>query len=498
MNPDVASASTDAHGLERNRTASRLAGPVREFLHLESAGGVVLLVATVASLVVANSPAGGAVHDFWATPVTVFAAGSFELTETLEHWVNSGLMAIFFFAVALEIKRELVDGQLQNRQTAALPAIAALGGVIVPALVYFSLNAGGGGADGWGIPQATDIAFAVGVMALLGSRVSPSLKVFLLTLAIVDDIIAILVIAIFYSDGISPGWLLIAFGLLGMVLGMRLLGVWYVPAYVVVGAFVWLAFLESGVHATIAGVVLGLMTPAKALSPQRVPVTVDPTSSWGTVRETLFEVKETLPVAERLQHIVHPWTAFIVLPVFAFVNAGIPISVPLLKEAASSPVTLGIILGLVIGKPVGIVAATWIAVRTGVGVLPTQATWRSIVGVGALAGIGFTVSLFVAGLAFDDAALVDNAKVGVLTGSVLAAVLGAGLLARDKPAYTLPDRDTATTPTNTPIEGPLNRPGLDDCSVTIPGVVQALREGRLGVSLTWERSPSAAQRRDLA
>ncbi len=421
---------------ERDRPAPRLAKPLREFLHLESAGGVVLLLATISSLVIANTRWGGPVNDFWQTKVTLFASGSIELTESIEHWVNDGLMAVFFFVVALEIKRELVSGELQHPRTAAIPAIAAIGGTVVPAAIYVAINAGGDGSIGWGIPMATDIAFAVGVLALLGPRVPSGLKVFLLSLAIVDDIIAILVIAFFYSENISVGWLSVGFALLGVVLSMRLLGIWYVPAYVVVGVVVWIAFLESGVHATIAGVILGLMTPAKPLSPLSSEVLVGPDRSWRTVRETLFEVKESLPVAERLQHIVHPWSAFIVLPLFAFVNAGIPLSGTLLREAVSSPVAVGIVVALVVGKPLGIVFATWIAVRTGLGVLPAESTWRNILGAGALAGIGFTVSLFVAGLAFDNPTQVDDAKVGVLVASVLAALIGAALLIGNKPSTT--------------------------------------------------------------
>ncbi len=410
------------------RTAARFARPLREFLHLESAGGVVLLVATLSSLVIANTRIGPDMRDLWASKLTVLSIGSFSLTQSLEHWINDGLMVVFFFVVALEIKRELVDGELQQWRTASLPVVAAIGGTALPALLYVAFNAGGPGAIGWGIPMATDIAFAVGVLALLGPRVPPALKLFLLTLAIVDDIIAIAVIAFFYSGNLSLGWLAVAFVLLGVVLGMRLLGIWYVPAYVVVGSLVWYAFLESGVHATIAGVILGLMTPAKPLSPQTTEVSVGESSSWGTIRTTLFEVKESLPVAERLQHLIHPWTAFIVLPLFAFVNAGIPLSRSLLGEAAASPIAIGIIVGLVVGKPLGILLATWLVTRTGLSVLPAGVGWRHVLGAGALAGIGFTVSLFVAGLAFTDPTDIENAKVGVLIASFAAASLGVALL----------------------------------------------------------------------
>ncbi len=410
--------------------ARRIGRPVREFIHVETAGGVVLLIATISALVLANTGWGNDIADFWHRDLLLIEFGDFHLEESLLHWVNDGLMAIFFFVVGLEIKRELVDGELADPRRAAIPAIAALGGMIVPAGLYVLFNLGGDGVDGWGIPMATDIAFAVGVMALLGSRVPSPLKVFLLTLAIVDDIGAILVIAIFYSDGISFGWLGFGAALIALIVVMRLARIWYMPVYVVVGVVVWIAFLESGVHATIAGVILGLVTPAKPLRPTATTLEVEPESSWGTVRSMIFDARETLPVAERLQHSIHPWSAFLILPLFAFANAGIKLSSDSLSDAVTSPIALGVVVGLVIGKPLGILAAAWAAKRLNIGDLPDGVSWSHVLGAGALAGIGFTVSLFVAGLAFDEPAITDEAKIGILAASAIAAVVGAVLLSR--------------------------------------------------------------------
>jgi NhaA family Na+:H+ antiporter len=433
--------------IESRRPVARLAKQTREFMDVEAAGGVVLLIATIASLICANTPIGDNIANFWAEEVSIVEVGNFQLHESLGEWINDGLMALFFFVVGLEIKIELVTGELRDPRRAALPAIAAIGGMVVPAGIYLLLNSGGAGADGWGIPMATDIAFAVGVLALLGSRIPSPLKVFLLTLAIVDDIGAIMVIAIFYTEDISWGWLLASVAGMGVVVGLRLMRVWYIPIYVVIGIFIWMAMLESGIHATIAGVVLGLLTPAMPLRPRPTEVSLDPTSSWDTIRSTLFDAKESVSVAERLEHAIHPWTAFVVLPLFAFANAGIEISRDSLSEAASSPVTIGIVLGLVIGKPVGIVLAAWIADVTGIGNRPAGVTWRHITGAGLLAGIGFTVSLFVTGLAFTDPIIVDDAKIGVLVASVVAATLGAITLSR-KTAENKVDADTveATAP----------------------------------------------------
>ena len=410
-----------------------IARPIRSFLDTESAGGIVLLVAAGIAILWANSPWSESYDSFWHTEIS-FRIGSFEVSEDLLHWVNDGLMVIFFFVVGLEIKRELVAGELNEWRKAALPAVAALGGMIVPALLYVGLNAGGSGSAGWGIPMATDIAFAVGVLTLFGSRAPTSLKIFLLSLAIVDDIGAILVIALFYSGGLQFWWLGAALGLLALIAVMKRFRVWWTPIYAVVGTAVWFATLESGVHATIAGVALGLMTPALASDPKGAAdairearhLTEDP--SPGAVRRTMIQAQEAVSVAERLEHVLHPYSSFVIIPVFALANAGVQMSVDTLGDAASSPVTIGVVLGLVVGKIAGITGFSWIAVRSGIGRLPDEANWGQVAAVAAIAGIGFTVSLFIAGLAFTESKLVDEAKIGILAASVVAAAAGAVML----------------------------------------------------------------------
>lgn len=412
------------HGPSADRSFPQaVAGRLREFLHIESAGGIVLLAATAAALVWANSPWSGGYDSFWHTEVTLFSFGDHALTDTLAHWVNDGLMAIFFFVVGLEIKSELVAGELRDRRRASVPIIAAIGGMIVPALLFVVFNIGGDAVGGWGIPMATDIAFALGVLALLGSRVPSSLKVFLLTLAIVDDVGAILVIAVFYTDRLSFPWLIAGGVLLGAIALLRRAGMWYTPVYVLLGAGVWLAALESGVHATIAGVVLGVMAPAIALRPEPSGQ-VDADLSVDEIRRVLFDVRETAPVTDRLLHLLHPISSFLILPIFALANAGIAISREGLSDAAGSSVTIGIVVGLVVGKVVGVTGAAWLATSLGVGDLPDDLNWRHVTGIGALAGIGFTVAIFITGLAFDDPGIVQQAKLGVIVASVLAAAVG--------------------------------------------------------------------------
>lgn len=413
--------------------ARYLAQPIARFLAVEAAGGLLLLLATAAALTWANSPWSASYHQLWST-VVALDAGPIHLSEDLGHWVNDGLMAVFFFVVGLEIKRELVDGQLAGLRQAALPIVAAVGGMVVPAAAFVALNIGGSGSEGWGIPMATDIAFAVGVLLLLGDRVPASLKVLLLGLAIADDIGAILVIAIFYTDEVEGRWLLAAAAGLVAVALMRRARVWYFPAYVVVGALVWVCTLESGIHATIAGVALGLLAPARPLLPELEAdqiadrLSSDHDVTAAEVRELGFELRESVSVAERVEAALHPWTSYVVIPVFALANAGIPLSTEALRSAASSRVTIGVVLGLVAGKLVGVSAFTWLAVRLGIARLPDDLRWRHVLGLAALAGIGFTVSIFVTGLAFSDLALQDEAKVGVLVASVAAAALGSALL----------------------------------------------------------------------
>ncbi len=360
--------------------------------------------------------------------------GRFVLVEDLRHWVNDGLMALFFFVVGLEIKRELVHGDLRDPRVAALPALAAAGGMAVPALLFLLVTLGDGATRGWGIPMATDIAFAIGVVALLGSRVPASLKLFLLTFAIVDDIGAIAVIAVFYATDVEPVFLATAAGLVLVMLGLRRLGVVWLAPYVVLGAGVWLATHTSGVHATIAGVVLGLLAPAQPLTPAAVSrewaqdLSDDPGPAELDAMNRLAQT--TVSPVERLEHRLHPWTSFVVVPVFALANAGVVVMADSFDAPATVGVAAGVVLGLVVGKLVGITAATWLAVRSGLGRLPEDTTWAMIVGIAAIGGIGFTVSLFVAELAYPPGAVQDAAKLGVLGASVMAAALGATLLVR--------------------------------------------------------------------
>ena len=411
--------------------------PLVDFLHTEAAGGVVLLAATVVALVLANSPWSEAYQSFWHTSFSI-EAGPLSLTLDLQELVNDGLMAVFFFVVGLEIKRELVEGELRGARRAALPAIAAVGGMVIPAAIYLLINAGGPGERGWGIPMATDIAMAVGVLSLLGSRVRPSLKLFVLALAIVDDIGAILVIALFYSGGVRIAPLVGAAGMVVVVLVMRSVGVQAIPAYVVAGIVVWLFLHEAGIHPTITGVIFGLLAPTR---PARRSDMIDESeltdlSSPQAARQTAAAARQSVSVVEWLEHGLHPWTSFLILPLFALANAGVPLNADALTIAVGSPITIGVVLGLVVGKTVGITAFAWLAVRTRAGEMPDGATWPSITGVAAIAGIGFTVAIFIAGLAFEDLGLQDLAKIGILVGSLLAAVIGVLLLRLSGPART--------------------------------------------------------------
>ena len=384
----------------KNR-ARQVLDPLAEFLREEAAGGIALVLASIVAVVWANSPAADTYVGFWEHEAIVGVGGA-ALAEDLRHWVNDGLMALFFFVVGLEIKRELVTGELRERSAAALPAMAAIGGVALPAGIFLAVTAGSEEASGWAIPAATDIAFAVGVLALLGDRVSSGVKLFLLTVAIVDDIIAIAIIAIFYSDDLSLPWLAGAVGALVLVVGLRRAGVKAIAVYAVAGLGVWLAMHESGVHATIAGVALGLLTPARPVAGR--------------------------PVLETLEHRLHPVTAFAVVPLFALANAGVDFGGGVLGDAAGSRLTWAIVGGLVLGKLLGIAGATFIGLRLGWGSLPEAVSRPQVWGIAALGGIGFTVSLFIAQLAYDAQDTVDVAKVGIFAGSLVSGVIGAVIL----------------------------------------------------------------------
>jgi NhaA family Na+:H+ antiporter len=389
---------------------------------------VVLLAAAAVALVWANSPWLSAYEALWGTELAV-EVGRWTLALDLRHWVNDGLMALFFFVVGLEIKRELVAGELRSLRNAALPVVAAVGGMVLPAVLFLSLGPDEESRRGWGIPMATDIAFAVGVLALFGSRVPAGLKLLLLSVAIVDDIGAILVIAVVYSAGLAWGPLAGAAGLLAVIAVLHRVGVVWWPLHGLLGLGVWLATYTSGVHATIAGVALGLLMPTRPLVRHlSVSLGDDVQPSAPVVRWVWLHVQETISAAERLAHSLHPWTSFVVVPLFALANAGVPLSRASLVAAVGSPVTLGVVGGLVVGKLVGISGAAWLALRLRIGALPEGVTGRQLVAVAAVAGIGFTVSLFIAGLAYPVPELQDQARVGILAGSVLAAAIGALLL----------------------------------------------------------------------
>ncbi len=414
------------------RLARVVAQPLSRFLHVEAAGGILLILATFAALVWANAwPA--SYESFLATEVRV-QVGGYEFEEDLLHLVNDLLMGLFFFVVGMEIKRELVVGELRDRKAVALPAMAAFGGMIVPAAIFLAINAGGDGRDGWGIPMATDVAFALGVVALLGSRVPASIKVLLLTLAIVDDIGAIVVIAVFYTSDLEPIFLVFAAGVAVVVAVILRLDVTYPPIFLILGLLLWLMVYESGVHATIAGVVMGLLTPATARqtdleADEIVDVLEDRRDLHAAdVRMAAFAIRGSISACDRLIDGLHPWTSYVIVPLFAIANAGVQLDGGQLSDP--SAVFIGVFLGLVIGKLVGISAFSWIAVRTGLGRLPEGTRWGHIVGVGTVAGIGFTVSLFITGLAFDELRLQDDAKIGTLTASIVAALAGWAVFSR--------------------------------------------------------------------
>lgn len=405
------------------RGALNLSG-VRQFAHTENASASVLLAATVAALLWANSPWSAAYHDLWSTELAL-RVGADELALDLRHWVNDGLMAFFFFVAGMEIRREIDMGDFRERRRVALPVVAALGGMVLPALIYLLFNLGETSARGWGIAMGTDTAFAVGVLTLVGGA-SPRVRTFLLSMVVVDDAVALTVIAVAYTEDLAVIPLVVAVGFLLAVIGLKVAGVRHGVAYFLVGLGVWLATLASGVHATIAGVAMGLLASA-------YPPTSDDLSragsNWRLFREQPTPVLArtasrtvalTVSPNERLQHLFHPWTSFVVVPLFALANAGVEISGDGLRDAATSPITLGIIAALIVGKLVGITSTTWLAWRFGR--LPLTVPWPSLVGIATVGGIGFTVSLLIADISFEGQELVD-AKLGILGASLLAAVL---------------------------------------------------------------------------
>ena len=436
--------------------------PLQRILRHEAAGGVVMLVAAAIALVWANSPWGHSYAEVWHTPLRVELGGLLQLEHlSLQTWVNDALMTVFFLLVGVEIKRELVHGELRDARAVALPVVAAIGGMIVPAVIYGAINAGGPGADGWAVPMATDIAFAVGVVTLAGERVPIAAKIFLLTLAVADDIGAIIVIAVFYTGTLSWGWFAGAASALAVIFAMRRGDVQSLAPYMAVGGFAWLALLESGVHATLVGVALGLLTPAWPLrSPRRFPAEArrvinrieaayyDRVLTQREFAENEQNIAEVARLAmfstsplERLERALSPWVAYVVVPVFALANAGVTLDASALRSLVSEPITIGVLLGLVVGKTIGVFGATAAAVRLGIARLPTGATWRHVLGLATSAGVGFTVALFVTSLSFDTAAATDAAKMGILAGSTLAGIIGFIIL-RTSPSAVEPTSST--------------------------------------------------------
>lgn len=427
-------------------TTSTLTRAVREFLATEVAGGVVLLAATAVALVWANSPWSDTYDGLWHTKA-IIGVGSWRLELDLRHWVNDGLMAIFFLVVGLEVKREFLQGELRERSKAVLPVAAALGGMVVPALLYTAFNVSGPGAAGWGIPMATDIAFALGVLALVAPRLPGSLRVFLLALAIVDDIGAIVVIAVFYASELQPLWLAAAAAIVVTVYGLRRLGLSARPLFVVLGIGLWIAVHASGVHATIAGVVMGLLVPATPRLDREIMISrgdelldvFSPDAARQTSRLARLSVSEL----EWIQHMLHPLSSLLIVPVFALANAGVVFTAADLGDATTSPVTLGVVVGLVVGKTAGITGAAWLATRAGIATLGADVRWRQLTGVAALGGIGFTVSLFITDLAFEAERTIADAKIGILAASLLASGVGAVLL-RSRSAHLRTNRAVPT------------------------------------------------------
>lgn len=430
----------------------RIIHPIQSFFRTEAIGGTLLLVAAAAAIGLANSPWAPAYHHFLDVHIRI-AVGDFIIDKPVHHWINEGLMAVFFFLVGLEIKREVLAGELASVRKAALPFAAALGGMLVPAALYAALNAGGPGGSGWGIPMATDIAFAIGILSMLGGRIPAGIPVFLTALAIIDDLGGVLVIALFYGGGLSANSLLTGFVILLVSYLANRMGLRHSMVYVVLGVALWLAFLDSGVHATVAGVLLAMTIPENAVIPggrftERIEKLIgrfkerDSTDNpleraenqQAIIQEIETACYDVAAPLQTIEHKLHPWVAYGIMPVFAFANAGVEIHLDGILGTLLQPVTLGILIGLVLGKQAGIMLFSWLAVRAGWVELPAGSGWRDVYAVSWLAGIGFTMSLFIGNLAFADPELVHQAKTGILAASLIAGVTGYALLRRARPA----------------------------------------------------------------
>jgi NhaA family Na+:H+ antiporter len=410
--------------------------PFIRFFHIEAAGGAVLLLFTVAALVLSNSPWTYLYEHAWETMIGL-NLGSLEFTRSIRDWINDGLMTLFFFLVALELKRELILGELNNPRIAAYSIAAALGGMLVPAGLYLMLQSCQPGQNGWGTVMATDTAFVLGCLALLGTRIPQSLRVFMLSFAIVDDIGAIFVVALSYSSHIVWGAIAVATVAIAVVRGMAMLGIRGFPLYIVVGCIIWVAVDYSGIHPTITGVILGLMTPARRrVSDKRLyailnQVVAHPSENHGSGdtkdRQTLqvaeLAARETLSPVERLEIALHPWVSFVIMPLFAFANAGLTLS---FVDIGNS-LTLAVFIGFAFGKPIGIMTFCWLSVRLHIAIRPSDLSWRLLAGGSMLAGIGFTMALFIAHLALS-MDLLSSAKLGIFLASVFSALAGLSLL----------------------------------------------------------------------
>jgi len=421
------------------RSAPRIIRPLRDFLAAESAGAILLSIGAIAALVWANSPWSAAYGSLLRTDAGL-AVGSWNFSLDLHGWVNDGLMALFFLVVGLEIKRELVEGELASLRQAALPAVAALGGMVVPALLFVAITAGQRGSGAWGIPMATDIALALGVVTVLGDRVPSAAKIFLLALAIVDDLGAIVVIALVYSSGVRFAYLA---GAAVCVLAVVALGRWrpaFTLGFVVIGVVLWWFVHEAGLHATLAGVIMGFLTPTAPRVPEDLideEILAD-VSDISAAQETIDMARASVSRVEWLEHVLHPWTSLVIVPIFAFANAGLVLDGDAFGRLFDSRIALGVLVGLVVGKPLGIVGAVWLGRRAGLQ-LPDGMTMRTVTGLSVVAGIGFTVSIFVADLALSDPHDAESAKLAVMAASLIAAGAGALVLrsratARPEPA----------------------------------------------------------------
>lgn len=431
------------------KTFRKALTPLEDFIHQETSSGILLMICAVSAIVIANSPLFPLYDKILHTKVTI-GSGSLAMTYSLHHWINDGLMVLFFFVIGLEVKREILIGQLSSIRQAILPISAAVGGMIIPALCYLAFNSSGDTARGWGIPMATDIAFALGVIALIGNRIPKALVPFLLALAIVDDLGAVLIIAVFYTETIHMGALLVAGGCLGALIAINLTGIRHTLPYAILGILMWIAMMKSGVHATLAGVLTAFTIPsisscdATVFAERMTLLTRDfmDQISMKEVKDpelnilrnsrkhlilSAFEdsIQKMESPLQRMEHNLHVWVSFLIVPVFALANAGIPISFGELGTILQHPVTLGVIFGLVAGKTIGIFSFSWIVVVTGLSKLPEGCRLMHIAGVAMLAGIGFTMSIFIGSLAFaDQPELLLNAKIGIVLASLVAGIAG--------------------------------------------------------------------------